>query len=108
METLLSTVASFETVVLGAGLWHAGSARWHCPLQPVEEPELSSLKAEALDVAQETARIARSVARTAAALQRSLKDPSSPLQVSLHRAASPCQSLGSYGDILGGCQGPAS
>lgn len=67
-----------------AGLWEAGSARWRAPLQAPEERELGSLKAEALDVAQETARTARGIARSAAALQRSLKDPAGPLQVRQH------------------------
>ena len=58
--------------------------RWQQPLQPspVYGAELSTLAAEAMDLAQETARNARSVARAASALQRTLKDPFGPLQVS--------------------------
>lgn len=79
--SMVSAVSSCRCLVwLGAGLWQDGTLRWQRPMDHADA-ELASLAAEAIDLAQETARSARRVARKASALQRMLKDPFGPMQV---------------------------
>ncbi|KAK9807949.1 hypothetical protein WJX73_006589 [Symbiochloris irregularis] len=75
---------------MSAGLWQSGILRWQCPMDKADA-ELATLSAEAIDLAQETARSARRVARKASALQRTLKDPFGPMQGDLKRSVARAQ-----------------
>lgn len=72
---------SHNFVVCWAGLWHEGTARWQSQVHHDSQAELASQQAEALDMAQEAARTARSTARQAAILKTSLQDAAGSMQV---------------------------